>query len=390
MLNSTRCKGPEVPKKITEQGGLILPMFQSEALCLRFESKVDAPIALKIALEETNLITNEVWNKNLVASPQDYLVCPPQTWLYGISNPQKGFVKEIAPPKLRDGSAVPISLQFQAIPLCQRDVKFSYSVPGLQKEAFRLNVGSSPKANGCSVGDIIWMDSPSLGTDSTTLADLFVGEESIRLKAFDKTVLCSVTGKHLTKTYELDLPSSWTVYQLKRDLVRRIGLGSSPCERFELSLTSPSTSPPSIPPFLNDQVKLSSLVTSGSNSVSFYFYSAYQENQTDWRCEVSPIIDASGSRAPTIFPDPYGPLFWDFKRSIRLFVHIVSTEMLYAWTKIKLSRPPIYPSKYTMEKLPFIPEFSEEEQVQLSAEELHRLNQAAKKERDVDIYTFVL
>ncbi len=88
-------------------GGIVLPMYQSEALWLNFTPFEDVktlegiqapyadghwvdggpafgyPFALKVATGKVNAVTGEAWANGLHDDPQDYVVIPQQPWLDG-------------------------------------------------------------------------------------------------------------------------------------------------------------------------------------------------------------------------------------------------------------------------------------------------------------------
>ena len=78
-----------VPTKWLEHGGVILPMYQAEAMWINFDSEYDAerdvpyPFAVRIAAGKINAVTGQQWTNQLHADPQDYLVAPMQPWLDG-------------------------------------------------------------------------------------------------------------------------------------------------------------------------------------------------------------------------------------------------------------------------------------------------------------------
>ena len=74
----------KLPKSWKEHGGVLLPMYQSEALWIAFDSPADYPFAVKIAVGKINAITGKQWKNNLDADEQDYAVLPDQPWLDGI------------------------------------------------------------------------------------------------------------------------------------------------------------------------------------------------------------------------------------------------------------------------------------------------------------------
>ncbi len=78
-----------VPQSWLQRGGVMLPMYQAEALWINFSahyvSKRQAayPFAVKISAGKIDAVTGESWNEALRKKPQDYLVIPRQPWLDG-------------------------------------------------------------------------------------------------------------------------------------------------------------------------------------------------------------------------------------------------------------------------------------------------------------------
>lgn len=71
-----------IPAKWAERGGVLLPMYQSEALWLSFGWS-SYPFAVKVATGKVCCLTGEVWKDGLEREPQNYLVVPGQPWLDG-------------------------------------------------------------------------------------------------------------------------------------------------------------------------------------------------------------------------------------------------------------------------------------------------------------------
>lgn len=88
-----------VPQPWLRRGGVIVPMYQAEALWLNFRSEYIArnqenyPFAVKIATGKINAITGGPWDDSLSVTPQDYLVAPAQPWLDGYCV-EKGYVRQ--------------------------------------------------------------------------------------------------------------------------------------------------------------------------------------------------------------------------------------------------------------------------------------------------------
>jgi hypothetical protein len=83
-----------------EHGGVMLPMYQSEAMWLNFGSGYDEergvsyPFAVKIATGKVNAVSGQPWADGLQRRPQqDYVVVPGQPWLDGYCV-EKGIVRQ--------------------------------------------------------------------------------------------------------------------------------------------------------------------------------------------------------------------------------------------------------------------------------------------------------
>lgn len=103
--------GRTVPKQWTEHGGVMLPMYQSEAMWLSFDSdyieshNVEYPFAVKIATGKINAASGKAWRDGLHRRPQDYVVVPEQPWLDGYCV-EKGFIRQFVSMPLGSGYTV--------------------------------------------------------------------------------------------------------------------------------------------------------------------------------------------------------------------------------------------------------------------------------------------
>ena len=79
---------PELWKK---HGGVMLPMYQSEALWVNLHGSY--PFAVKVATGKINAITGEEWADGVHRDPQDYMVVPDQPWLDGYCV-EKGTIRQ--------------------------------------------------------------------------------------------------------------------------------------------------------------------------------------------------------------------------------------------------------------------------------------------------------
>jgi hypothetical protein len=92
-----------VPSRWLERGGVLMPMYQAEALWLNFHG--DYPISIKIGAGKINALTGEEWQGGLHQSPQDYLVLSKQPWIDGFAV-SKGVIRQFVATPLGDGCTV--------------------------------------------------------------------------------------------------------------------------------------------------------------------------------------------------------------------------------------------------------------------------------------------
>ena len=96
----------KVPAQWLEHGGVMLPMYQSEALWINFghaERHGDFyPCAVKIATGKIDVVTGKRWRNELSGRPQDYVTVPPQPWLDGYCV-KKGVIRQFVAMPLGSG-----------------------------------------------------------------------------------------------------------------------------------------------------------------------------------------------------------------------------------------------------------------------------------------------
>lgn len=89
-----------IPELWRSHGGVMLPMYQAEAMWLSF--RADYPFALKVAAGKIDAVTGEAWSDGLNRGPQDYLVLPDQPWLDGFAV-EKGIIRQFVAMPLGTG-----------------------------------------------------------------------------------------------------------------------------------------------------------------------------------------------------------------------------------------------------------------------------------------------
>lgn len=92
-----------VPAQWLARGGVMLPIYQREAMWLSFDS--DEPAALQVATGKVCALSGEAWSPTLVREPQNYVALPDQPWLDGI-NAGDGFIRQFVAVPLGLGATV--------------------------------------------------------------------------------------------------------------------------------------------------------------------------------------------------------------------------------------------------------------------------------------------
>jgi len=91
-----------VPESWKEHGGVMLPMWQSEAMWLSFGFLSEYPCLVKVATGKINAVSGEQWREGAHRDPQDYMVVPGQPWLDGYCV-KKGEIRQFVAMPLGEG-----------------------------------------------------------------------------------------------------------------------------------------------------------------------------------------------------------------------------------------------------------------------------------------------
>lgn len=126
-----------VPEQWLARGGVMLPMYPSEALWLSFDADwvsgrgVEYPFAIKIGAGKINAVTGGPWSSYLHRRPQDYVVAPTQPWLDGYCV-EKGLIRQFVAMPLGagytaeeqlTGAAEHGGLQIMAFPMKRQELE---------------------------------------------------------------------------------------------------------------------------------------------------------------------------------------------------------------------------------------------------------------------------
>ena len=100
-----------VPSAWLQRGGVMMPIYQAEALWLSFNAEhIDRretayPFAIKVATGKHCAVSGDAWQDGLTRKPQNYMVAPKQPWL-------DGYVVEKG--KIRQFVAMPLGAGYSA------------------------------------------------------------------------------------------------------------------------------------------------------------------------------------------------------------------------------------------------------------------------------------
>jgi hypothetical protein len=94
-----------VPASWREHGGVMIPMYQREAMWLSFNVPSWRACAVKVGVGKVNAVSGQPWDDQLIPGRQDYVVCPDQPWLDGIKAGD-GFIRQFVAMPLGMGYTV--------------------------------------------------------------------------------------------------------------------------------------------------------------------------------------------------------------------------------------------------------------------------------------------
>ena len=132
------------PASWVKRGGAVMPMYQSEALWIRFSSRY--PFAVKIGSGKINAVSGESWTPDLQREPQNYVVLPRQPWLDGFAVGE-GVIRQFVAMPLGEGYSVEEQLtgqaevggiQLQASPMCADSYFREKVIPSLPSKLSEL------------------------------------------------------------------------------------------------------------------------------------------------------------------------------------------------------------------------------------------------------------
>ena len=94
-----------VPPAWLNHDGMFIPLYQSEALWIKFDGAYWKPNAVQVGVGMINAISGQDIEEELRDNPQNYIVCPDQPWLDGIIAGTT-FVRQFVATPLGSGTSV--------------------------------------------------------------------------------------------------------------------------------------------------------------------------------------------------------------------------------------------------------------------------------------------
>jgi hypothetical protein len=91
------------PAEWLARGGVMLPIYQREAMWLSFNAS--EPAALQVGVGKVCAVSGLPWIEHLIGDPQNYVALPDQPWLDGI-NAGDGFIRQFVAVPLGSGATV--------------------------------------------------------------------------------------------------------------------------------------------------------------------------------------------------------------------------------------------------------------------------------------------
>ncbi|MCB0932442.1 MAG: hypothetical protein KDB71_11150 [Mycobacterium sp.] len=148
------------PAEWLVRGGVMLPVYQCEAMWLSFSAS--EPAALQIGVGKVCAVSGLPWIDHLVGDPQNYVALPQQPWLDGI-NSGDGFIRQFVAVPLGSGATVEGQVtgeethggvQLRAVALTEQALAAWHAAQALQVMCCEdlVDGGPLPAPSGSSMG----------------------------------------------------------------------------------------------------------------------------------------------------------------------------------------------------------------------------------------------
>jgi len=171
-----------VPTSWRKRGGVLLPMYQSEAMWLNFSCSqvpkhwVPYPFAIKIGTGKINATTGDEWTDGLSGTNQDYLVAPIQPWLDGY-NVKQGLIRQFVAMPLGAGYSVEEQLtgaaEFGGVQIAVYPMKWDKFVQHFPEDSSAYDEESIGEPLCCCLADESGSGAMSLGAGGMMKQEIF-------------------------------------------------------------------------------------------------------------------------------------------------------------------------------------------------------------------------
>ena len=141
------------PAEWLARGGVMLPIYQREAMWLSF--RASEPAALQVGVGKVCAVSGLPWIERLVRDPQNYVALPDQPWLDGI-NAGDGFIRQFVAVPLGSGATVEGQVtgqethggvQLRAVGLTERALAAWRAAQQARRERYAdMSMGAAPIA----------------------------------------------------------------------------------------------------------------------------------------------------------------------------------------------------------------------------------------------------
>jgi len=296
----------KVPAAWEEHGGVFLPMYQREAMWLQFGSSNGKHFALKVATGKVNALNGKKWSEKLKKAKvesgkdpvQDYSVIPGQPWLDGF-NTGDGVIRQFV--------AMPLGMGYTV----EAQVTGKEDVGGLQLLAIPAKEGAiKPPPVSITRGGFAAMGGGYYGATGSLNKSL-----------------------HVNHPLGVSLSATNTSYGKGMSSGGIVGSAGPNYESAEVYACASM-----------DDSNSRGLESMGSTP-------------TLTGAEMG--LAAGGKMKQSIYADPHGIEVWDQEKGVKLFVHIVNSQMWKAITGEEAPSTPVTAKSYAQYRYPWFDLYDE-------------------------------
>lgn len=369
------------PPHVRIQGGVFFPMYQREAMWIRFQAS--DPCAVKIGVGKVNAISGQTWAEGLSSQKQDYIVCPTQPWLDGIFAGD-GLIRQFVAMPLGSGYTVEGQvtgkeqfggLQIEVFPTMLSDFKVSTDI-SMQPPIKNLN--ATPQSLGLKPGDVLYFSSPKrMGVRHSLVSDLSSPELRARFDTFsdlyedyDFFYVKTLEGKAISVKFA----AQKTILQVKNDIQNKEGI---PPDQQRIIFAGR---------MLEDWFTLAEYNVRPGSVVHLVLRLTGGGGGIDPGILSSMGLAAGGQMKQKIYADTFGVQYWDTKHAEKIFVHIVDSATFQRCTGLAAPQTPVTMKTYKECKLPWFELYDEHVPAAKSSATLAAVKSVGKLDKEKKVF----